>query len=86
MTDDDELEVGLTNFHDGDKSLWTKTIGTCFLCGGFIWILTTRYKAIGRLVTDMDAACGGCGISGNCDSLLGFDPEFMFRPPAESSP
>ena len=85
-SEEDELEIGPTNFHDGDKSLWTKTVGNCYYCKGSLWILTTHFKQKGLNPTDMIATCGGCGMSGNCDAMLGFDDDFTFAPPAESCP
>lgn len=83
---DGEIEIGLTNFHDGDKSLWTKTKGICNCCGGTIYILATQYNE--RWATaDMYAACEQCGISGDAQGLLmTTENEYPIKPPMESQP
>jgi hypothetical protein len=85
-SDEDESEVGLKNFRDGDKSMWTRTEGLCNSCNGNIWVRTTTFLN-NNIVSDMHAACEVCQVSGDGASLLRKEGDDVFiGPPTESPP
>jgi hypothetical protein len=68
-SDEDFMDECITNFEEGDKSLWTKLLEPCVHCGSTVWVCTADVET-GQKETDQLGACEKCG-TGNLDYMLG---------------
>lgn len=69
MATADEIEYGLRNFLDGNKSLWEKTDKLHSGCGGTVWMLKVEIPREYPIDYKV-GVCEKCRGSGSVDALL----------------